>query len=842
MSLIDKLSKGFYTSVERHMNNLLYRGYDENGNQVSEKVRYKPTVYLPSKKTNTPWKGLHGECVEPMTFDSMSELRQFQREHEGIEQFKVHGNLRHPTSLIQNIWPSRIQYNRNLINIANLDIETESDKGFPDPENPINAILSLQYKSSKSDTFHIFGLKPFDPSESQLIKDRGYKVDYHQYVDEKSMCLAFLDFWEDEAPDVLTGWNTDLFDIPYLVSRFERILGDEVLRLSPWKKIDKRMVSNFGEERPTYKLVGISSLDYMIMFKKFTQNTLGVQETYKLDFIANVVLGENKVAYDGTLQDLYDNDFQKFIEYGIVDVDLIDRFENELGLITLVLQLAYMAGVNYTDTLGTTTIWDTIIMRKLALSGIVVPNTEIGHKTKFQGAYVKDPSVGMHDWVMSFDLNSLYPNLMVQYNMSPETIMKSSRRPEITPDALLNRDYDLKDEDCCVCANGVVFSNHKKGHIPTLIEDMYSRRVEIKKELKDVYKQLEKNSTNELKARASNLDTEQMAIKILMNSLYGAMGSKYFRYFDVDIAEAITLTGQTIIHLAEQVTNKTISQFLEEDEIKDRVIAMDTDSCYINASDVVKKFNPKNPVKFLDEFGEKIINTAYDKEFNEFAEYTHAYVNRMKMGRETIADRGLWVAKKRYILHVLDSEGVTYSKPKLKVMGIEAIKSSTPKVVRDEFQKMFQIMMTNGEEGTQQAIKKFKNKFTTLAPEMIASPRGVSNVRKYADKDSIYGKGTPIAVRGSLLHNHYIKKYKLDKKYPLITNGDKIKFLYLDKRNPIRENIIAFIDTLPKELDLHKHVDYDLQFEKTFLDPMKIILTAAGWSAEHKATLDSFFQ
>jgi len=501
--------------------------------------------------------------------------------------------------------------------------------------------------------------------------------------------------------------------------------------------------------------------------------------------------------------------------------------EDKLGLITLVLTMAYLGGVNYQDTLGTTAIWDSIIFRRLARNKITIIPSGDNPSQQFPGGYVKEPHVGMHDWVMSFDLNSLYPNLIVQYNMSPETLI------------------GVTDADGAKASNGAVFRKDKKGIIPEIVEELYAKRVTIKNDMLDAKTKLEKiskrqrNEYQQTSAQVARLETLQTAIKILLNSLYGAMGNKYFRYFDIRIAAGITLTGQEVIKYAETKVNDFLDNFIGES--KDRVIAMDTDSLYIGVNDVIEKFKPKNPVAFLDEFGSKAIEPMLAKAFDEFAIISNAYSNRMVMKREAIADRGIWTAKKRYILNVHNNEGVQYAEPKIKIMGIEAVKSSTPQVCREAMNHLFKVIVTGDEEKTQEAIALFKDHFKTLSPDQVAFPRGVTDLTSYSQKDIIYRKGTPIHVRGSLLYNHHLKSKGLDKKHALINNGDKIKFLYLYVPNSIQENVIAFPEFLPEELELNKYINYDLQFQKTFIDPIEIILGSIGWSAEPKADLQQFF-
>jgi DNA polymerase elongation subunit (family B) len=820
---------GFYTSVDRFGNSLLYRGYSDTGKKIFQRIKYKPTLYIKSKKTDTDWKALDGTPIEPMHFDSMREVREFEQTYKDVPSFHLYGNNRHIPAFIQSQFPNEIQYSRSMVDVASLDIETSYGDGFPEVDNPVNQILTIAYKSSKDDTYRVWGMKPYDETITSL---KHLNIDYRQFTAESSMLEAFIDFWSnpENTPDIITGWNTRFFDIPYMIARMAFLLGEEKVRnLSPWRKIERKEIFIKGRLQITFDITGIQHLDYMELFKKFAY-TYGNQESYSLNHISSVVLGEKKLDYSevGTLRDLYDADFQMFVDYNIKDVELIERMEDKLGLITLVLTMAYLGGVNYQDTLGTTAIWDSIIFRRLARSKIAVIPSEKKESQQFPGGYVKEPHVGMHDWVMSFDLNSLYPNLIVQYNMSPETLI--GNRPNA---------------EGATASNGAVFRKDKKGIIPEIVEELYAKRVNIKSDMLAAKHKLEtiskrqRNEYAQTSAQVARLETLQTAIKILLNSLYGAMGNKYFRYFDIRIASGITLTGQEVIKYAETKVNDFLNDFIGES--KDRVIAMDTDSLYIGVKDVVDKFKPNNPVSFLDEFGSKAIEPMLDKAFDEFAERTNAYSNRMVMKREAIADRGIWTAKKRYILNVHNNEGVQYAEPKIKIMGIEAVKSSTPQVCREAMNELFKVIVTGDESKTQEAISLFKEHFKALSADQIAFPRGVTDVSSYADNVSVYRKSTPIHVRGSLLYNHHLKAKALDKKYQLIQNGDKVKFVYLLLPNSIQENVIAFPDFLPEELELNKYIDYNLQFQKTFIDPIDIILDAIGWSAEPKADLQEFF-
>ena len=779
-------------------------------------------MYVESRE-DSDWHGLDGTPVKPVPLSSMRECKDFVTQYGDMGNYKIYGNTRHVHGCIQQMYPDIIPADTSLINVVTFDIETAFSDGFPEPSEAAEEILAITLKSSRTDKYVVFGMKDYEPKKSELNLD----IEYYQFYCEKTMLQAFLEWWKEpfNLPDVITGWNSRFFDIPYIVNRMSRVLGEEETRhLSPWGKIDHRKIGIRGREQVTFDIVGVQSLDYMDLFKKFAY-TYGNQESYSLNHISSVVLEEKKLDYSdvGSLMELYEHDFQRYIDYNIKDVELVSRIDEKLGLIDLVMTMAYMAGVNYSDTLGTTAIWDCIIFRELMRKKIAVPQSKDHKKTPFVGGYVKDPHVGMHDWVMSFDLNSLYPNIIIQYNMSPETLIRQ-------PNAV-----------GAVAANGATFRKDKVGIIPEIVEKLYDTRVSTKQEMLKVKQQIEdEGKSTSLVRKATILENKQMATKILLNSLYGAMGNRYFRYFDLLVAEGVTTTGQAVIQHAESAVNKYLNKVMGDD--KDRVIAMDTDSLYVGVGDLVEKFCKEDPVQFLDKFANEAVEPVLEKAFDQFAKDTNAYSNRMVMKREAIADRGIWTAKKRYILNVHNNEGVQYAKPKIKVMGIEAVKSSTPMICREAMKEMFKIIVSGEERTTQNAIAEFKSVFKSTSAEKIAFPRGVSDISSYIDNVHIFRKGTPIHSRGSLLYNYYLKKNGLEKKYRLIRNGDKIKFIYLKKNNPIRQNVIAFPDDkLPSELGLDKYIDYDLQFEKTFLDPLDIILKSIDWTAEPVSTLEDFF-
>tara|TARA_Y100000022_G_scaffold198712_1_gene209582 strand:+ start:1 stop:1311 length:1311 start_codon:yes stop_codon:yes gene_type:complete len=435
----------------------------------------------------------------------------------------------------------------------------------------------------------------------------------------------------------------------------------------------------------------------------------------------------------------------------------------------------------------------------------------------------------------------------MQYNISPETLL-DERHPTATVDRILNEEVNFEmHKDYAVCPNGAMFRKDTRGFLPELMEKIYKDRTIYKKKMLAAKQQYEKTPTKDLEKEIARCNNIQMARKIQLNSAYGAIGNNYFRYYKLENAEAITMSGQVSIRWIENKMNQYLNKLLKTDD-QDYVIASDTDSIYLNVGDLVRTVfgedgtpDKTKVVDFLDKACKTQIEPFIDKCYKELADYVNAYDQKMFMKRENIADRGIWTAKKRYILNVWDSEGVRYEKPKLKVMGIESVKSSTPAPCRQMLKDAFDILMTGTEDELIKFIDDSRKKFKSLPPEDISFPRSVSDVEKYRSVSAIYEKGTPIHCRGALLFNHYIKERKLTNKYSLIQNGEKIKFCYLMKPNPIHENVLSFIQDFPSEIGLDKYVDYDLQFEKSFVEPLKIILDSIGWSVEKTVNLELFF-
>jgi len=827
----------FYTNVIQWGNQLLIREV-KNGQRTNSKVRYSPTLFS-SVNQETGYKTLDGSNVLPTKFHSIKDAK------EHIENYKsqselVYGNTQYPYCYISDTYEGTVNWDMDQILIVTLDAEVKCENGFPDPKAANEEMLSITIKNHQNKKIVVWGIGEFTTDRDD--------VTYIQCESETHLLKEFLVFWEKHQPDVITGWNTEFFDIPYICNRIKELFGeDEIKRLSPWGGVTEREVYKMGRNHQTYNIQGVAALDYLDLYRKFSYTA---QESYRLDHIAKVELGEGKDGnpYD-TFSEWYQKDFQSFIEYNIMDVELVDSLEDKLKLIELCLTMAYDAKVNFTDVLGTVRYWDILIYNYLREKKIVIPQ-KVKHKEeegKFEGAYVKDPQVGMHNWVMSFDLNSLYPHLIMQYNISPETLLPSKKQ-----DGLVNKILEGKVKNTtkhCMTPNGAFFRKDKRGFLPELMEGMYNDRVKYKKLMLQAEQEYENTKDKKLLKDIARYNNIQMAKKISLNSAYGAIGNNWFRYYDLLVATAITTSGQLSIRWIENALNIYLNKILNTKEI-DYVIASDTDSVYITFEKLVDNVfdegtETKKIVNFLDTIANEKLEPFINKSYTALAKEMNAYDQKMVMAREVIADKGIWTAKKRYILNVHDSEGVRYKEPKLKIMGIEAVKSSTPAPCRDKIKDALKIIINGNEKGLNNFIQEFREEFMTLSPEEIAFPRSCNGVQKFTGESSLYKSGAPMHVKGAILYNYLLKKNKLDNKYPFIQEGDKIKFINMRQPNIYQSTAFSFIAGFPKELDIVDKIDYDVQFTKSFVEPLKFITTKISWLIDDsygtQGSLEDFF-
>jgi DNA polymerase elongation subunit (family B) len=846
----------FYTNVELWSGKILYRGV-EDGRRVSFKVDYHPTLFV---RSNTPTKytTIYGEYVGPVKPGTIRDARDFVNQYKDVENFKVYGNQRYQYCFIADEFDGTVNWDITQIKVANIDIEVGEppNGGFPEPDDANGPLTAITVKMDGH--FTTFGCGDYN--------NRRNDVTYLKCADEYDLIRKFVGWWQSEYPDIITGWNVQNFDIPYLVNRISKIAGEpEAKKLSPWGIITPKQV-DLGNNRVvnSYSFKGIATLDMLDLYQRYAPDGKS-QESYKLDNIAHEELGERKLSYEeyGNLVGLYKQDYQKFIDYNIKDVDLVDKIDGKNKLIELALTLSYDNKCNFEDVFAQVRMWDVICFHHLKSQNKVVPPIVRNEKKeKYEGAYVKPPIPGLYNWVASYDVNSEYPSVIMGSNISPETIvepesytdsMRNVLSQSVDIDRLLAGAIDtagLHGDNVTLTANGQFFRRDKQGFMPEMVEKMFADRKRYKKEMLDAEAAYE-NETNpekkkELKNKIARFNNLQLSKKVSLNSLYGAMGSKYFRFFDLRQAVAVTTTGQLSIRWVEKRINQYLNKVLKAND--DYVIAIDTDSVYLNLNKIVgatigqTEASTDRTIVYLDKICEAKIQPVIDTAFADLGSYINVFQQKLVMKREVLCDKAIWTGKKRYILNVHNSEGVQYAQPKVKVKGLEMIKSSTPSSCRDRLKESIDVILNQNEDAMYRFIEDYKREFETLPLSDISFPRGINGLVKYADGKTIFASGTPIHVRGALIYNHFLRRNDLTSKYPLIQNGEKLKFVFLKEPNHVQSNVISFPQGgIPEEFALSKYIDYNTQFEKAFLDPLKIILDSIGWKTEKTASLEDFF-
>ena len=828
----------YYTNVCTLGNNLCVRGI-RNGKEVMDKIPYEPVLYIETDK-DYGFSSIYGTKLKPIKFDTMREATEFGKEHANSN-LKLYGMPFYAHQyIIENFIDTADKWNKEDIRIFNIDIEVTSTEGFPKPEDAEFPVTAVCIHDSKADKFVVFGDNKWEKEKSELGDDILEKVVYIQCRDEQDLFSKMLRYWQSFPPNIITGWNVELFDIPYLMNRALR-LGIDIRRFSPWSFTRDRMLKTSHGEEQIYTIYGVDTIDYLQRYRKNK-----VQQSYRLDYIAEIELGERKLDYSEVqgLHNLYFENYQKFIDYNIQDVNLVKRLDEKMGLIDADIMIAYEACMNYNDVSSPVRTWDFLINKELHKQNKKVKfhTDKSVEYSSIPGGFVKEPQVGKHGWCMSFDLNSLYPHLIMQFNISPETLLDGwqlwpTESKEGRVKKMLNEE-PLGDvpKNHSITAAGHAFSNEFEGIIPKLMSKMYRDRKAFKKQMLEKQRNGEDDSLENLR---------QLVMKLLLNSGYGALINKYFRWFDVRMGESITLSGQFLIQVAERELNKWMNKVVGTTGV-DYIIAIDTDSNYISCQALVDKFFPdksrEEVIDILDKIANEQIEKVLENGFEEAKNYLHAYEQKMVMEREAIASNAFWTAKKRYAMCVWDMEGVRMppEKPKIKIQGLEAIRSSTPHFCRGALLDLIKKTLLEDEEDVQKFVLDFKNKFMEAPYQEIAMPRSMNLLKKYAVGDT-FRKGCPPHVRGAIRFNHMLKVMKLENTWEEVKEGEKGKFLYLREPNRFGCDTISFVTSIPDDFEIDKYIDREKMFEKVVLDAADNIFQPLGWSVEKQQTLEDFF-
>lgn len=841
----------FYTSFFSHKNQIYVRGYDSNLKRFQNVIDYTPYLFVNSKSQNATYRDVYGNSYEKMNFDSIYDAKDYLRRNSSVSNVSIGGLNKFEYVYINDQFPDNMNnvVHESSIRVLNFDIEVAmNNDGFPNPEEAKQPITSITFRYDSK--LFIFGMKEYQTQSEE--------ENYILCENEIDLLIKCIRVYQKIDPDILTGWNIEFFDIPYLINRMKNLgLSEQAKNLSPFLLIFSKYVKNNNRENQTYQIRGISVLDYLPLVKKFSYRNF---ENYRLNTVSHELLGEGKISFDeySNLDELYEKDFQKFIEYNIKDVLLVSKLEENQGFISQVISMAYDAKTNFNDAMTTVLYWDVIIHNFLLKRNIVITESQNKEERTIAGGYVKEPNSGAYEWICSYDLSSLYPHIMMQFNISPETYrgnVSSIYDMDYSPSFFLESKYSearsklqekLSQKNLCVTGLGTLFTNEQEGFLAELMQIYFDKRAYYRKLLYEEKKKKEQETDSvklkEIDTNISKYNNLQMSAKIAINSAYGMLANKYCRWYSADLAESVTLSGQLVINYIANHINDYMNSLLKTQD-EDYIVIIDTDSFFLNCEKIASKFSTKEEkLEKVHAFTEKFISPKVEEICEEFKNITNSRVQKMKMKREKIADQLLSCSKKRYALNLLDEEGVRYFKPEIRMTGIEAVKSSTPEIVRNAIKKLIEIIMTQSENEVHEFVQSFREEFNSKRFEEIAFPRSANNLDEYEMDDDIrFRKATPIHIRAVINYNREIRKANLDNRYQLISSGDKIKFCYMKTPNPMMQDVFAILDFLPSELNLDSYIDYEKQFEKTFLDPVQPLLSTKKWSAEKIDTLDDFF-
>ena len=740
------------------------------------------------------------------------------------------------------------------------DIEVEVTEGFPDVQkayNPITSIALYDYATEKYYTYC------FDPHKRIESYERGEEV-VEFYETEYEMLNKFFQKYLEIRPTIISGWNSEFFDIPYLYNRAVRVLGPEVANLmSPISKVI------YSEYKKKHTIAGVSSLDYLQLYRQFTFTQ---QSSYRLDYIGEVEVGMKKVEYEGTLNDLYDNDLQTFIDYNIRDVRILVELDKKLDFIEIARGIAHLGHVPYEDINMSSRWLEGAILVYLKKIGVVAPNKPPRPKKfsddKFTGAYVQEPQAGKHKWVYDLDITSMYPSVIRSLNVSPETkigkvtgwneeeFINKSKEKTYT---MLNKNNKemgkmtkqelqkyFDEADVSISSNGIIYRTDKQGLIPALLEKWFNERVEMRKLVKKFNEQGDTEKEN-------YFDRRQHIQKIVLNSLYGVLGLPVFRFYDLDNAEATTTTGQQLIKFSKKITNHFYNKELGTDE--DYVIYIDTDSIFASAVPLVKKRFPNQELTetMMTQRIMEICSEVQDylnESYNYFAKkFCNVDDHVFDIKQEVVAKTGLFITKKRYGLRIINDAGRKVNKTHVK--GLDTIRSNFAVAMKDLLQKVLDDILADvPKEKIDERISIFKRNMTSLHYDVMANPIGVKGIGKYQVKDSEnafsqYKKGTPVHVKSAINYNSLIDYWYEGKKYGKITNGNKIKWVYL-KENEFGFDTIAYkgYEDPPQILDMiKKYIDHNKMYEQAMSKKVGMFYKALKWGGVEDVTtsMNRFF-
>lgn len=831
-----------YINVYKSSAEFLTHIYIEDGIRKVDKVRYKPFLGIESSKENK-WKDIYGKKLGIVEFDSMPECYLWKKSNKDV--LKIYGDINFENQFIATTYKDEPIIQKSAMQVVNIDIEVRAEAGFPNPEKADDPIVTIAAHNMVKNTYMLFGFKDLDKPISNCT--------YIRCLDESDMLMQFINWVENNPIDIFTGWYTEGFDIPYIVNRCKKIFKhNEAARMS----IDKKIITtNKADGTVRYSFQGMISWDYKELYEEFTGDP---RERYSLDYISKFELGQGKLDYkdddNRSLTELYDNDFQTFCEYNIKDTELVYLIDQKIKYIDLAISYMYMMKCCPDEIFGTIKPWDSFLYHELYHKNILASPIKNSIKQEFVGGYCANPVVGMHKWVTVYDIASSYPNQIRSFNMSPETIIEDRYLPNellkvrnefgsiekcIDVEKLESIKDTLEHYDVTFTSTGQFFRRDKQGFIPEVVGREFKNRQAIKRKISENKKLITTNPPNKAKLLTENivLDLQQYTKKIALNSLYGGLANIYFRYFDVRIAEAITSNGQVCVRGATNFVEKYVANV--------KNIANDTDSMFLTLDKVVnERFNGNVPTDnkrvadFILKYQEKILEPEIIRFFTIMQKNMNLFELTISMEHECISDACIFIAKKRYIMNQIYKEGEWFlDKLKLKIKGIEVVRTSTPQYVRDFLSHALKLIFTADNDTLKKYIEDSKRKFQTLPFKKIAFPRGCNGFDKY----NIASKGLPIALRAAMIGNQALISNNLTNNYRKINEGDKIHFSYIKVPNKFHSNVIGFLDTFPEELSNDVKIDYNEQWQKAAVAPIQKILGSFGWKVEDDNSIEDFF-
>jgi len=834
-----------YNSKERCMNLFTW---STEGKRIRVESSYRPYIYL---ETN-------GEHEAMSIFNTKLKKRVFNTQYDRSKYLKESDTVRvfdnigiYQQFLVDMFYQEyeKPEFMQHPLKVFYLDIEVYSkDEGFPAPEQANAPINVITIYDSLSQTFNVWGMKAYTPKENNVI--------YHHCSSEKQLLRKFLEYVEKDHMDVLSGWNTKFFDIPYLINRIGKICDEnDHLKLSPTRNIYNRLeFNNFGKEKTVWVIDGVSSIDYLDAYRKFC---LYPRENYKLDTIASIELGENKIDYGGgNLSDLADENWETFVDYNIQDVNILVKMDENLRYMPLLRSLAVTGLTTMESALKSLGVITGAAAIRARQRDVRIPTfiRDVNKTTKNEGAFVKEPESGIHKHLVSFDANSLYPNTMVTLNISPETklgcILDENEQEVVIKDVnekihKISRPSFKKlveKEQIAISKANVLFTQKKKGLFPEIIDKYYKKRVDAVKKLNKIKKQLDEGGVEidvkQLEQEAKRLDIEQKTLKIFLNSVYGAFGNKYFLLGDDDLARSITLTGQAIINKGSDILTEYVQNTIGKNVERDVIRYIDTDSLFVSFDEIIQhkeiKFSENN--KVTKEMY-SIINDAEKHLNSEILKWGQTHLNskdcRFLFKREKICDIGMLLRKKHYILHILDNEGIKCKE--FKYTGVDVVKSTMPKKVKPHVKKIAETLLTTlDNQKTNESVTDAHDAFLSLSLEEIAINKGIKNYDKYASQCNEFQtiKGMPNHVKSAYYYNILLERLELTDKYEKIQSGDKIKLFYVKTPNKYGISSIAFKYYYPDEFRNIFEADYEKMFDKIIFSPVQRFFESVNWVAQ----------